>query len=418
MRPHFDSPLYPSIEDSPRGKRSYLVRSLDFILRTLSTPLGCLLGTLLVTVLGGLFVHTRVFAMTGGLLAMILVGLIWPWFSVWSTRGVLKFMDNRGREGKPTTLQITLHNRSFLSIHGLQMVWRIAESGESEDTQSIETLARLPGRASVVIDHSFIPSRRGEYPLGEAYVTCRLPFGLWTARRRLTIEKRLLVWPATHPVGPIPEAAGRSEHAALSFRARAGTQGDFLGIRPFRRGDSLRRVHWGQTARYDRLIVCELEAATIPAVRVVLDVDSSAYPGGEGHACFENAVREAASLCEQWLGDGATVEFVAGSHVVPARAGRLQIVAIMDALSKVERSSKSIDGSTQLSLPMDDLFKVFVTSSSSPAPGTDHSGNRAMCVRATTENGSRTPIPSHSLGTPAGPAPPGDNAVTFGRISC
>lgn len=376
-----DASTQPSRAGRSHGMRANLLRLVDIALRFLATPLGCLLGTFLVTLIGGLFVHTRVFAMTGGLLAMILVGLLWPWFSVWSSRGVLTFPATRGREGKPTTLRITLQNRSFISVYGLQIAWRNTDSEESDEVEFIATLARLPAGKSVVIEHSFTPSRRGEYPLGEAHVTCRLPFDLWTARRRLKIDKRLLVWPATHPVGPIPEAAGRSEQAALSLRNRAGTQGDFLGVRPYRRGDSLRRVHWGQTARYDRLIVCELEAATIPAVRVVLDVDSSAYPSDAGHACFETAVREAASLCEQWLLDGATVELVAGSRVVPARAGRPQITAVMDTLSKVKRTVVSADEHKPLRLITGDMFEVFVTSNAATTPGTRRAGGRTLSVR-------------------------------------
>ncbi len=378
-----DASVNVSIGDRSSSMRARLSRSLDGILRTLSTPLGCLLGTLLVTLLGGLFVHTRVYAMTGGLLAMILVGLFWPWFSVWSTRGGLTFVDTRAREGQPTTLRITLHNRPILSVHGLQVVWQNAEPGQSNEIESIATLARLPGRKSIVLDHPFTPSRRGEYPLGEAYVTCRLPFDLWTARRRLTVERKLLVWPATHVVGPIPEGAGRSEQAALSLRDRAGTQGDFLGVRPYRRGDSLRRVHWGQTARYDRLIVCEVEAATIPAVRVTLDVNVSTYPGPEGDACFENAVREAASLCEQWLLDGATVELVAGPLLVPARAGRRQLTTIMDALARVRRS---VWVKTKRFVS-EDMFEVLVTSGSFSPTGIKRSKGRCLCIRVASENG-------------------------------
>jgi hypothetical protein len=128
--PNSDASVHASIGDRSCGMRTRLLRSLDRILPILSTPLGCLVGTLLVTLLGGLFINTRVYAMTGGLLAMILVGLFWPWFSVWSTCGILTFMDARGREAKQSTLRITLHSRSVLSVHGLQVVWQNAEPGQ------------------------------------------------------------------------------------------------------------------------------------------------------------------------------------------------------------------------------------------------------------------------------------------------
>ena len=63
----------------------------------------------------------------------------------------------------------------------------------------------------------------------------------------------------------------------LATRDRAGQWGDPLGVRPYRRGDPLRRVHWVLTARHGELIVRELQSNAVPRVQIVLDAHPAAH---------------------------------------------------------------------------------------------------------------------------------------------
>ncbi len=58
--------------------------------------------------------------------------------------------------------------------------------------------------------------------------------------------------------------------------SRSGGQGDFLGLRDYRVGDSIRHVHWAHTARLDSLVVCERAAAEQSPWQVWLNVDADA----------------------------------------------------------------------------------------------------------------------------------------------
>ena len=59
-------------------------------------------------------------------------------------------------------------------------------------------------------------------------------------------------------------------------RDRPGTWGDVLGVRPYRRGDVLRRIHWPQSARHGQLVVCEVQASR-PSVQIVLDTHPESH---------------------------------------------------------------------------------------------------------------------------------------------
>ena len=147
----------------------------------------------------------------------------------------------------------------------------------------------------------------------------------------------MVVWPATFPVGAIPEAAGSRESDGVAVAPRAGTMGDLTGVRPYRRGDSIRRVHWPQSARHGTLIVCELESRATPEVQVVIDVHPDAHAGAGRDGSLEWAVRVAASFAEDWIGKGAEVELVFGGTTVPAAAGPVatRTATALDALARL-----------------------------------------------------------------------------------
>jgi uncharacterized protein (DUF58 family) len=157
---------------------------------------------------------------------------------------------------------------------------------------------------------------------------------LWEAKRELAVDAPLVVWPRTFPVGPIPPVSGDRQVEGNVTRSKVGTNGDVLGLRPYRRGDLPRRIHWGQSARQDRLIVCELEANSRPMIQIVVDADPSVHVGNGPASSREWAIRLAASFAKGWLEDGAQVGLAWGGHDVAPTSGQSQACRILDALAR------------------------------------------------------------------------------------
>jgi uncharacterized protein (DUF58 family) len=68
----------------------------------------------------------------------------------------------------------------------------------------------------------------------------------------------------------------RSRELEASLAAeRAGSGNELFGIRPYRPGDSLRRIHWRSSARHGELVVREYEPPGLQTLRVVLDPSPS-----------------------------------------------------------------------------------------------------------------------------------------------
>lgn len=295
--------------------------------------LAILGGAALAALLCGLTLHPRGLAIAGGLTVVMVLGVVWPWISLRGLRGRLSFEQCRGREGEPSVLRLSLASRVPWGAWGLTL-------RTGRDDASALAIAHLPGWRRTTWTRDFIPTRRGLHPEREAQLVTGFPFGLREASRPIAVERPLLVWPRTFPVGVIPEEAGGTPSEGAGFRNRPGDVGDLLGVRPYRRGDSLRRVHWGQTARHGDLIVCELQSAAAPRVQIVLDLDPFTHTGAGSDGSLEWAIRIAASYVEDWLDQGAEIELIAGRQTFSTRgpSGASRRPALLDALAGLDAS--------------------------------------------------------------------------------
>jgi uncharacterized protein (DUF58 family) len=324
-----------------RNRREFLTR--DFLpgltpfARWLRTPLGSLGLAAMASCLCGMFLHPQGFVVGFGVLVVTTLGLIWPWMIVRGLYGSLGFDRSRCREGESVACRLILGNRMPWGAWGVSVRGGFQDPpGNDGGDIALADLAFVPGWRSIAEPVAFVPGCRGEYPGRRPRVVCGFPFGLWEASRPLDVAAPLLVWPRTFPVAALPEVEGSQASDGLAMRDRAGHCGDPLGVRPYRRGDPLRRVHWGLTARHGELIVRELQSNAVPRVQIVLDTRPAVHAGSGPDGSREWAIRVAASLAEGWIGQGAEVELVLDGKPVPSRgSARTRTVAVLDAMARL-----------------------------------------------------------------------------------
>ena len=106
------------------------------------------------------------------------------------------------------------------------------------------------GQASVRV--SLVPQRRGWHAVPAMVVETAFPFGLFRAWTVWRPSSRLLAWPRPEPQAPpLPMAASIQGDAQTTRRSNGG---ELDGVRPWRRGDSMRQVAWKKVARSGELI--------------------------------------------------------------------------------------------------------------------------------------------------------------------
>jgi uncharacterized protein (DUF58 family) len=305
--------------------------------RLLYSPLGVLLVADLVALICSLFLHPRAFVLFGGIAAMILIGVAWPWLSLRGIRGSISFDRSRSCEGETVETTLTVRNRMFCSAWGVAL-----RDGFGKSKLPVTNLSTIPALRRTVGRWTFTPERRGVYPLTTPRLATGFPFGLWENSRAAVADSPLLVWPRTYPVGPSPTAAGEELVEGNVSRHKVGTSGDVLGVRPYRRGDSPRRIHWRQSAKHDRLIVCELQPNARPVIQIVLDTDPRVHSSDGPEGSREWAIRIAASFAKGWLEEGAQVTAVWDRQGIPPASGPIQMRRLLDGFARLGDDSPTL----------------------------------------------------------------------------
>jgi uncharacterized protein (DUF58 family) len=118
--------------------------------------------------------------------------------------------------------------------------------------------------------------QRGVYELGPLSVRLSDPFGLAAVSSVAAPVTGLTVYPKIDTIAPLPTATGDDPLAGEDHpQGLAGAGDDFYALRPYVRGDDLRRVHWPSTARTDELMIRQDEMPWQGRATIVIDLRSS-----------------------------------------------------------------------------------------------------------------------------------------------
>ncbi len=177
--------------------------------------------------------------------------------------------------------------------------------------------ASLAGGETRKLAYRLHSLRRGLFRVGPAMIEATGPFGL-VRRFLLDREARFVtVLPRVVEIGKGWPLGHRPIHQVPRRRSLFEDPSRFLGIREYRRGDSLRRVHWRATARSGKLQVKLFEPAVLEGMLLAVDMAQSVYPaatalesvggGSSGDPLEELTVTAAASLAEFVLAGGQAV---------------------------------------------------------------------------------------------------------------
>ncbi len=222
----------------------------------LKQPVGWFVVALGASILVGAFVSPLGWALAVSLASIIGFGLAFPWIAVYGTRLKLKPVHASVHEQDAAEIEVEVQNRLPLPLMGL-MINRYTTTPADEEIEIGEVgLAHVPLLSVTKFRFKIHPEYRGQYPTEAPEVSCAFPFGIWKAKRKLLSVEPIMVKPLVVETAGMIEFSGK-RLADTGDGERASTTGEFMGLREFRNGDSLKTIHWAQTAKLDSLVVCE-----------------------------------------------------------------------------------------------------------------------------------------------------------------
>jgi uncharacterized protein (DUF58 family) len=303
----------------------------------LKQPIGWFVAGALAALLVALFVAPQGWFVFGTLAAVMVLGVAWPWISMHGLSAKLVFDRGRCRETEAVRVRLSIRNRWPWPAWGLVVERGFFESADDFGIpQAVTALARVPGWSQSEYVFTFRPERRGVYPQESPVLATGFPFGIWSRSRAIRTQGELIVWPQTVPLTSVPAVGGERLTVAGCPVDRAGDDGDILAARFYREGDSLRRIHWAQTARRDVLVVCERQTTARRRVVVVLDGAAFAGPARQDGWRLDWAVRVFASLCRELHAHHCDVECRLDGQSCLLEPGPSGMRRLLDRLAKYQ----------------------------------------------------------------------------------
>jgi len=111
---------------------------------------------------------------------------------------------------------------------------------------------------------------RGIYPVRNTEITSCWPMGLFRSRRTIPGPDELVVYPAPARLSEAREGDGPLGELPAMLGSPSGALQP-SGLREYRPGDPVKRIHWKASARRGDLVIQEWEGGTGAGYEVVLD---------------------------------------------------------------------------------------------------------------------------------------------------
>jgi uncharacterized protein (DUF58 family) len=195
--------------------------------------------------------------------------------------------------------------------------------------------------------------RRGRLHLGGIHVAHADPLGLF---RRLTATcgpADICVLPKRYRLPPLSlPGARRYQPGGMPQGASVGDSEEFLGLRDYRPGDPLQRIHWRSFARTGKPVIREYQDEYVARYALMLDTFVIGRADERVREAFEEAVAVAASFA--WTLDTREclldLMFV-GTEIFTYTAGRghLLPVRLLEVLAGVQmQADRDFTGLTNL----------------------------------------------------------------------
>ncbi len=235
---------------------------------------------------------------------------------------------NKGR----SRLQLTVYDHHPVSVEVLDLPRDVA----------------LEAGAVATLEYSIYPTERGEHDFGRSEVVVHSPLRLWRRRVFCGAGESVRVYPNFRAIMKYTLLAtdNRTSQLGIRKRPRRGEGLDFLQLREYRDGDSLRQIDWKVTSRLRKLISREYQDERDQQIVFLLDCGRKMHARDDELSHFDHALNAILLLAHVALRQGDAVGLLTFSgerRWLAPRKGPAHLNLLMNAVFDLQTSSRASD---------------------------------------------------------------------------
>ncbi|MFA5356008.1 MAG: DUF58 domain-containing protein [Candidatus Omnitrophota bacterium] len=271
--------------------------------------------------------------------------------------GISLFLSRRTttklEEDDIVEIETVIKNKSLLPLFNfiLEDHLTCAATGEKRHRSLLEYVAP---RSTVTLNYRCQCPKRGRYEIGPFDIYLFDPWGLFFIKKTFFVYSELYVYPRTFNIPKFPALAkGTAPWYGIETSRVSGDDHEFYGIREYKPGDPIKRIHWFSSARQNKLIVKQFQHQVFFRATVIFNLNKDRNYGEGKDSVAEYIIKIAASVVKYFIDRNVSVELIAhiGETVhIPFNKGPEHLEDIFRLLTIAEAESR---------VGLDELFQEF-----------------------------------------------------------
>jgi uncharacterized protein (DUF58 family) len=278
------------------------------------------------------------------LLLLVLLSFIWLSLVYLLTKLELKrHMAPKVTEDESLQIEVEIKNRSLFPAFNVILEDHLSCAWPWERQKFILT-EYLPARYSESFTFNCVCPQRGLYRVGPFNVYFFDFFGLFFLKKTYQVYSQVYVYPYAFNIRKFPPLTkGAVPWFGIETARVSGDEDEFYGVRDYKRGDPIKKIHWISSARKNQLIVKQFQRQSFFRGTIMFNLEKD-NNFGEGKECVaEYKIKIVASVAKYLINLGVSVEIIAHTEEIihiPSNRGQEHLEDIFKflAVAKAESS--------------------------------------------------------------------------------
>jgi uncharacterized protein (DUF58 family) len=278
------------------------------------------------------------------LVSIAVINLAWVLIAYFGIRLYLaRTTINKIQEDDVLEIKALIRNNSFLPAFNMVLEDYLS-CADSKERKKLFLIEYLGARSSLNIRYNCLCPLRGKYRIGPFAVYFFDPLGLFFLKRTYYVYSELYVYPWTCPIRNFPTLVkGGLPWFGIETTRVSGDEDEFFGVREYKEGDPLKRIHWISSARKNTLIVKQFQRQSFFSATIIFTLEKDKNFGEGKERIAEYIIKIAASLSKYFLERGISLEIIvhAGEIVhIPFNKGPEHLEDIFRFLATAQAESR------------------------------------------------------------------------------
>jgi uncharacterized protein (DUF58 family) len=199
-------------------------------------------------------------------------------------------------------------------------------------------------KSSCEIKYDYLCFKRGEYKMGPFVVYFFDPLNLFFFKRTFVVHSSVVVYPKIFQIDKFPPLT-RSvlPWFGIETARSSGDEDEFYGVREYKEGESVKKIHWISSARKNKLIVKQFQLQSFFGTTIIFNLEKAKNLGEGKESVAEYIIKIAASVAHYLTEKGVSIELLAhiGEIVhLPFNKGQEHLESILRVLAVAQAESR------------------------------------------------------------------------------